>query len=39
MGESLIMKAIAQVTGRTPAALKAELKAEGDMGLVAEVGR
>jgi hypothetical protein len=38
IGESLIIKAIAQSTGRKPADIKADLKKVGDLGLVAEVG-
>lgn len=38
IGESLIVKAIAQVTGRKPADIKADLLKVGDLGLVAEVG-
>lgn len=35
IGESLLIKAISESTGRTLATLKAELKKEGDLGLVA----
>ena len=38
IGESLLLKAIAESTGRTVAVIKAELKKEGDLGLVAKVG-
>lgn len=37
IGESLIIKAIAQSTGRKPADIKADLLKVGDLGLVAEV--
>lgn len=37
IGESLLIKAIAESTGRSLAALKADLKKEGDLGLVAMV--
>jgi hypothetical protein len=37
LGESLIIKAIAQSTGRTPASIKTDLRKVGDLGLVAEV--
>lgn len=36
IGESLIIKAIAQSTGRKPADIKADLSKIGDLGLVAE---
>ncbi|KAF9453835.1 DNA ligase I [Macrolepiota fuliginosa MF-IS2] len=35
IGESLLMKAIAESTGRSQAVIKADLKREGDLGLVA----
>ncbi|KZV87084.1 hypothetical protein EXIGLDRAFT_697865 [Exidia glandulosa HHB12029] len=35
IGESLLLKAIAESTGRSLAAIKADLKKEGDLGLVA----
>jgi DNA ligase-1 len=37
IGESLLVKAIAESTGRSLALIKGELKKEGDLGLVAEV--
>ncbi len=37
IGESLLIKAIGESTGRTIATVKAELKKEGDLGLVAMV--
>lgn len=37
LGESLLIKAIGQSTGRPLATVKAELKKEGDLGLVALV--
>jgi DNA ligase-1 len=37
IGESLIIKAIAQSPGRKPADIKADLLKVGDLGLVAEV--
>ena len=37
IGESLLIKAIAESTGRTLALIKADLKKEGDLGLVAMV--
>ncbi len=37
LGETLIIKAIAQSTGRTPASIKTDLRKVGDLGLVAEV--
>jgi DNA ligase-1 len=37
IGESLIIKAIAQSTGRKSADIKADLLKVGDLGLVAEV--
>jgi len=37
IGESLIIKAIAQSTGRKPADIKADFLKVGDLGLVAEV--
>ncbi len=39
LGESLIIKAIAQSTGRTPQVIKTDLRKAGDLGLVAEVRR
>lgn len=39
IGESLIVKAIAQSTGRTPQVIKADLRKVGDLGLVAEQSR
>ncbi|PRD23674.1 UNVERIFIED_CONTAM: lig1 [Trichonephila clavipes] len=38
IGETLLMKAVAQATGRTLDKIKAEVVAKGDLGLVAEVG-
>lgn len=38
IGESLLVKAIAESTGRNMAQIKADLKKEGDLGLVATVG-
>ncbi|KAF8213065.1 DNA ligase I [Mycena galopus ATCC 62051] len=35
IGESLLIKAIGESTGRSPAVIKADLKKEGDLGLVA----
>lgn len=37
IGESLLMKAIAESTGRKMDAIKADLKDVGDLGLVAKV--
>jgi hypothetical protein len=37
IGESLLVKAIAESTGRSLALIKADLKKEGDLGLVAMV--
>ena len=37
IGESLLVKAIAESTGRSQAIIKADLKEEGDLGLVAMV--
>lgn len=37
IGESLLIKAIAESTGRTLSLIKADLKREGDLGLVAMV--
>jgi DNA ligase-1 len=37
VGESIIMKAIGEATGRTMAALKADYDQQGDLGLVANV--
>lgn len=37
IGESLIVKAIAQSTARKPADIKTDLRKVGDLGLVAEV--
>jgi hypothetical protein len=37
IGESLLIKAIAESTGRSLAVIKADLKREGDLGLVAMV--
>jgi DNA ligase-1 len=37
IGESLLVKAIAESTGRSQSVIKSELKAEGDLGLVAMV--
>lgn len=37
IGESLLIKAIGESTGRTTSTIKAELKKEGDLGLVAMV--
>ncbi len=37
IGESLLIKAIAESTGRSLALIKADLKKEGDLGLVAMV--
>ena len=39
IGESLLIKAISESTGRSISTLKAELKKEGDLGLVAMVCR
>ncbi|GFT65082.1 DNA ligase 1 [Nephila pilipes] len=39
IGETLLMKAIAQATGRTLDKIKAEVVAKGDLGLVAESSR
>lgn len=38
IGESLLIKAISESTGRSLATIKADLKKEGDLGLVAMVG-
>lgn len=38
IGESLLIKAIAESTGRSLSVIKTELKKEGDLGLVAMVG-
>ena len=38
IGESLLVKAISESTGRSMAVVKADLKKEGDLGLVAMVG-
>jgi hypothetical protein len=38
IGESLLIKAIGESTGRSIAVIKGELKKEGDLGLVAMVG-
>ena len=38
IGESLLIKAISESTGRKPQSVKADLKKEGDLGLVAMVG-
>jgi DNA ligase 1 len=38
IGESLLIKAIGESTGRGNATVKADLKKEGDLGLVAMVG-
>lgn len=38
IGESLLIKAIAESTGRSLTVIKADLKREGDLGLVAMVG-
>lgn len=37
VGESLLVKALAEATGRTPDKIKAEVAVKGDLGLVAEV--
>lgn len=37
IGELLLMKALAQATGRTTDKIKAEVAVKGDLGLVAEV--
>lgn len=37
IGESLLIKAISESTGRSNATVKADLKKEGDLGLVAQV--
>jgi DNA ligase 1 len=37
IGESLLIKAIAESTGRKPKDLQVDLKKEGDLGLVAMV--
>jgi DNA ligase-1 len=37
IGESLLIKAIGESTGRSTSVIKAELKKEGDLGLVAMV--
>jgi DNA ligase 1 len=37
IGESLLIKAIGESTGRSASVIKAELKKEGDLGLVAMV--
>ena len=37
IGESLLIKAIGESTGRSTALIKADLKKEGDLGLVAMV--
>lgn len=37
IGESLLIKAISESTGRSLATIKADLKKEGDLGLVAMV--
>lgn len=38
IGESLLIKAISESTGRKPQSVKEDLKKEGDLGLVAMVG-
>jgi hypothetical protein len=38
IGESLLIKAIGESTGRSLSLIKADLKKEGDLGLVAMVG-
>lgn len=38
IGESLLIKAISESTGRKPQSVKDDLKKEGDLGLVAMVG-
>lgn len=39
VGETLLVKALAEATGRTPDKIKAEVGAKGDLGLVAESSR
>ncbi|CAN8002400.1 unnamed protein product, partial [Ixodes hexagonus] len=39
VGESLLVKALAEATGRTPDKIKAEVALKGDLGLVAESSR
>ncbi|KAL7410580.1 ATP dependent DNA ligase domain-containing protein [Mrakia frigida] len=39
LGEALLVKAIAESTGRLPAKIKADYKKEGDLGLVAMISR
>lgn len=39
IGESLLIKAIGESTGRSTAVVKADLQKEGDLGLVAMVSR
>ncbi|KAH7950047.1 hypothetical protein HPB49_018998 [Dermacentor silvarum] len=39
IGESLLVKALAEATGRTPDKVRAEASAKGDLGLVAESSR
>lgn len=39
VGESLLVKALAEATGRTPDKIKAEVAVKGDLGLVAESSR
>ncbi|XP_064462893.1 DNA ligase 1-like isoform X2 [Ornithodoros turicata] len=39
VGESLLVKALAEATGRTPDKIKAEVTVKGDLGLVAESSR
>lgn len=39
VGEGIIIKAIAQATGRTADKVKADVSAKGDVGLVAEASK
>ena len=39
IGESLLVKAIAQTTGRSVAQIKADVGVKGDLGIVAETSR
>ena len=38
VGETILVKAIAEVTGRSAKSVKAEIAKKGDLGIVAEVG-
>lgn len=39
VGEGIIIKAIAQATGRAPDKVKADIASKGDVGLVAEASK